>query len=188
MNILGEILSLLAALTLAYSTFSKKKKKMMLWQALNALFFGLSNFCLAGYSAVVTNVLTFIRNLLVVKNKFDKKCTVIICILIIGIGLHFNNRSIIGLLPIIASVQYTICVFALKSPQHLRWSLVVNLAMWVIFDFVIAAYPAAIMDIVIIIVTIINIIRFRKSAEQNNLNLNQIATPYYNEKTKKDEN
>ena len=30
--------------------------------------------------------------------------------------------------------------------------------------------------------------KIKKSAEQNNLNLNQIATLYYNEKTKKDEN
>ena len=173
MNILGKILSLLAALTLAYSTFSKKKTKMMFWQASNALLFGLSNFCLAGYSAVVTSALNFIRNVLVVKNKLSKKYTFILCVLMIGFGLYVNNNGVIGLFPIIASVQYTICVFALKSPQHLRWSLLAYLAQWEVFNFAIGAYPVFIMDIVIIIVTIINIIRFRKID---------------NEKTKKDEN
>ena len=38
MIIIGEIFSLLAALTLAYSTFSNKKNKMIWWQAINAIF------------------------------------------------------------------------------------------------------------------------------------------------------
>ena len=67
MIIIGEIFSLLAALTLAYSTFSNKKNKMIWWQAINAIFYGLSNLFLGGYSAVVTNVLTLSRNILVVK-------------------------------------------------------------------------------------------------------------------------
>ena len=167
MKIVGEILSLLAALTLAYSTFSKKKTKMMFWQASNALLFGLSNFCLAGYSAVVTSVLTFIRNVLVVKNKLNIKITFILCVLMIGFGLYVNNNGVIGLFPIIASVQYTICVFALKSPQNLRWSLLAYLVQWEVFNYTVDAYPVFIMDIVIIIVTIINIIRFRKSAKES---------------------
>lgn len=62
-------LSLLAALTLAYSTFSNKKNKMIWWQAINVIFYGLSNLFLGGYSAVVTNVLTLSRNILVVKKN-----------------------------------------------------------------------------------------------------------------------
>lgn len=62
--VLGEVFSLLAALCLAYSTFGNKKNKMMLWQAINAIFYGLSNLFLGAYSAVVTNILTLARNTL----------------------------------------------------------------------------------------------------------------------------
>jgi len=127
MIIIGEIFSLLAALTLAYSTFSNKKNKMIWWQAINAIFYGISNLFLGGYSAVVTNVLTLSRNILVVKNKLDKKFTIIICILMTIVGVYFNNRVWLGLLPIIASVQYTICVYVLKSAQRMRIALIINL-------------------------------------------------------------
>lgn len=171
MIIIGEILSLLAALTLAYSTFSNKKTKMIWWQALNAVFYGLSNLFLGGYSAVVTNVLTLFRNVLLVKNKLDKKFTIIICILMIIIGLYFNNREWLGLLPIIASIQYTICIYLLKSAQHMRYALIINLLQWMVFDLLVKAYPMFILDIIIIIVTIINVLRFKKISEEDELKI-----------------
>ena len=165
MIIVGEVLSLLAALTLAYSTFSNKKDKMIWWQAINAVFYGLSNLFLGAYSAVVTNILTLSRNVLLVKNKLDKKLTIIICILMTIVGIVFNNRALLGLLPIIASVSYTICIYVLKSAQQMRIALVINLMQWMIFDFLVKAYPMFIMDIIIIIVTLINIIRYKKVKE-----------------------
>ena len=163
MNSWGEFFSLIAALILAYSTFSQKKSRMILWQALNAIVCCISDFLLGGYSAVVTNIFSFLRNILVVKNKFDKKYTIITCILMIGVGVFFNNRGWIGLFSIIASVQYTICMYLLKSAQHMRYALAVNLLFWTIFDFAIKSYPLFIMDIAIIVVTVINIIRYRNN-------------------------
>lgn len=165
MIILGELFSLLAALALAYSTFSNKKHKMIGWQAINAIFYGLSNLFLGGYTAVVTNILTLFRNVLQVKNKMNKILTIIICMLMVGVGLLFNNNALLGLLPIVASVQYTICIYILKSAQQMRFALVINLIQWLFFDFFIKAYPMFIMDLIIIIITLINILRYREVKE-----------------------
>lgn len=166
MIILGEFFSLLAALCLAYSTFSNIKNKMILWQAINAIFYGLSNLLLGGYTAVVTNILTLCRNVLQVNGKLNKTSTVIICILMIGIGVCFNNNGLLGLLPIIASVSYTICIYVLKSAQKMRVALVINLIQWLFFDFFIKAYPMFVMDLIIIIITLINIFRYKEVKER----------------------
>lgn len=165
MIIVGEILSLLAALSLAYSTFSNKKDKMILWQAINAVFYGFSNLFLGGYSAVVTNVLTLSRNILSVKDKLNKSSTVIICLLMTIVGISVNNRELLGLLPVLASVSYTICVYVLKSAQQMRIALVINLLQWTIFDFLVKSYPMFIMDMIIIVVTLVNIIRYKEIKE-----------------------
>lgn len=162
MIIVGEVFSLLAALSLAYSTFSNKKNKMILWQAINAVFYGFSNLFLGGYSAVVTNVLTLSRNVLSMKNKLNKSFTIIICLLMIIVGINVNNRELLGLLPIVASVSYTICVYLLKSAQQMRFALVINLLQWMVFDFLVKSYPMFLMDMIIIAVTLINIVRYRK--------------------------
>ncbi len=167
MIIIGEVFSLLAALSLAYSTFSNKKDRMILWQAINATFYGLSNFFLGGYTAVVTNILTLIRNILQVKGKMNKGVTIIICILMTIIGFYFNKNGILGLIPIIASVTYTICVYVLKSAQQMRVALIINLIQWLFFDFLIKAYPMFVMDLIIIIVTLINILRYKEAKDMD---------------------
>lgn len=100
------------------------------------------------------------------KKKLDKKFTIIICILMTIVGVYFNNRAWLGLLPIIASVQYTMCVYVLKSAQRMRIALIINLLQWMIFDFLVKAYPMFALDIIIIIVTLINFLRFRNCDEE----------------------
>ena len=163
MIIAGEILSFLAAIVLAYSTFSNRKKTIMWWQALNALIYGLSNFFLGGYSATISCSLIFARNILSARNKLTKRGTIFLCILIIIVGLYFNNKSWLGLIPIIASIQSTICIYALKTAQQMRITLIINLLQWVVFDFSVQAYPMFIMDIIIIVVTSINLIRYKNN-------------------------
>lgn len=100
------------------------------------------------------------------KKKLDKKFTIIICILMTIVGVYFKNRAWLGLLPIIASVQYTMCVYVLKSAQRMRIALIINLLQCMIFDFLVKAYPMFALDIIIIIVTLINFLRFRNCDEE----------------------
>ena len=105
MIIIGEIFSLLAALCLAYSTFSHKKNKMIWWQAINAIFYGLSNLFLGAYSAVVTNILTLFRNTLQVKDKLNKHITIIICLLMAIVGIIFNNNHLLSYIQVIFAIS-----------------------------------------------------------------------------------
>ena len=69
---LGTICSLICAILIAWSTFSKNKKDMAKIQIFNPIFGALSNFFLCSYSAVVTNVVNVIRNYLTYKEKICK--------------------------------------------------------------------------------------------------------------------
>lgn len=164
--ILGEIFSLVAAVLLAYSTFSKDKNKMIGKQIWHAVYCALSNFCLGAYSGLSTNILTGIRNYLTVKGWFNMPVLIIYSILNVGIGYAVNTKGLIGLLPAIAGVEYAIFLYKTKSAQVMRYALILNLLMWVVYDFIVMSYPMFIMDIIIIIVTTINAIRFKR--EKNN--------------------
>lgn len=160
--ILGEIFSLVAALLLAYSTFSKDKDKMIGKQIWHAVYCALSNFCLGAYSGLSTNILTGVRNYLTVKGWFNLPILIIYSVLNVGIGYMVNTKGLIGLLPAIAGVEYAIFLYKTKSAQVMRYALIINLLMWVVYDFMVMSYPMFVMDIIIIIVTAINAIRFRK--------------------------
>lgn len=162
MLVFGEIFSFLAAICLAYSTFSKKKDKMIFWQIIDSLFNSISNVFLLSYSGCITNIFTLLRNYLTYKGKFNKKCLIIIMMLLIFLGICFNNKGFIGILPIIASIEYTIFMYKTKTVNKLRIGLIINLIMWGVYDFYIKSYPMFAMDMIIIVLSLINNYKYQK--------------------------
>ena len=153
---------------MAISVLKKSKKSLIGWQILDTSFFIASTFTLQSYSAVTTNIINLTRNIVVYNNKLTQFLTILFCCLIVVVGLYFNNRGIIGLCPIIASIQYTICFYITKNEQQMRYALVLNLLMWFMHDIYIQAYPAAINSIALILWTTLQIVRYKgeeKSAE-----------------------
>lgn len=145
--ILGNLLSLCAVVCLAISVVKKNKKSLIAWQVSDTAFFVASTLVLRSYSAVVTNSVSLLRNLCAYYGKLNKALAIFFCGIIVVIGLYLNNRGVIGWLPIIASVQYTICLYVTKNEQQMRWALVFNLMFWFIHDTYIQAYPAALNDL-----------------------------------------
>ncbi len=145
----GNIFSLLAVLCMAVSVVVKSKKKLIGWQILDTAFFIASTYVLRSYSAVVANTLSLIRNLFAYYNKLNSVLTIIFCGLAVAIGLYLNNRGVIGWLPVVATLQYTICLYVTKNEQQMRYALAFNLAFWIVHDFYIQSYPSAINNVVL---------------------------------------
>ncbi|MBR3501545.1 MAG: YgjV family protein [Alphaproteobacteria bacterium] len=161
--ILGNIFSLLSAICLAISVIKKNKNDLIWWQVIDVIFCILSNIALYTYSALTTNSISLVRNILAYKNKLTKNITWILLILCIVVGLWANNRGIIGLFPIIASASYTVFMFITKNEQQMRWALVSNLLLWFVHDIYVQAYPSALTDAVLSAWTLLQIYKNRKT-------------------------
>lgn len=155
--ILGNIFSLIAAICLGISVFKKTTSALLMWQILEVLFCILSNIALFTYSALTTNSIALVRDILAYKNKLSKKITIVLIILCIVFGLIANNRGIIGFFPMAASAVYTIFLYLTKNEQQIRFALILNLMLWFIHDFYVGAYPSAIMDVMLSAWTLLNI-------------------------------
>ncbi len=155
--ILGNIFSLIAAICLGVSVFKKTTASLLMWQILEVVFCILSNIALITYSALTTNSIALIRDILAYKNKLSKKITIVLVILCIMFGLIANNRGIIGLFPMAASVIYTIFLHLTRNEQQIRFALIINLMLWFVHDFYVGAYPSALMDVMLSAWTLLNI-------------------------------
>ena len=155
--ILGNIFSLIAAICLGISVFKKTTASLLMWQILEVVFCILSNIALITYSALTTNSIALIRDILAYKNKLSKKITIVLVILCIMFGLIANNRGIIGLFPMAASVIYTIFLHLTRNEQQIRFALIINLMLWFVHDFYVGAYPSALMDVMLSAWTLLNI-------------------------------
>lgn len=163
-SLLANIFSCIGTFLLAYSTFSKSKKNMLWIQVGDCGFNALGNFFIGSYSAMTTNFICLIRNIINAKGKLNNFLLSIISVFILIIGILVNKIGYIGLLPPIASVQYTIWSSKVKSAQGLRYGLIINLILWFIHDLYVKLYPAIIIDILVSLITLYNII-FSKYAK-----------------------
>ena len=145
--ILGNVFSLIAAICLAVSVFRKTTTKLLLWQVAEVVFCILSNVALMTFSALTTNSIALVRDLLAYKNKLTRKITWILLCLCIVFGLIANNRGWVGLFPMMASMVYTIFLYATRNEQQIRFGLILNLMLWFVHDFYVGAYPSAFMDL-----------------------------------------
>ena len=161
--ILGNIFSLLSVVCIAVSVVKKSKKDFMYWQIGDTFFGILSTIVLSAYAALVINSIYLVRNILSYKGRLTKNITYILLIFSILIGLYVNNLGLIGYLPIIASANFTICVYLTKNEQQMRWALVSNLLLWFVHDIYVQAYPSAITDAVLSAWTLLQICKNRKT-------------------------
>lgn len=163
--IIGNIFSLLSAICIAVSVIKKSKSDFMYWQIGDTLFGIMANITLRAYAALVISIICFIRNILSYKNKLTKNITYILLITSVVIGLYANNLSTIGLLPIIASASYTVCIYVTKNEQQMRYALIINMILWFVHNLYVQAYPSAVANIILCFWTGVQIIRNRKLSD-----------------------
>lgn len=162
--IIGNVFSLFSAICIMVSASQKNKKDFMLYQVGDTLFGSFACIMLSAYAALVISIICLIRNILSYKNKLTQNYTMILTILGIITGLCVNNLGMVGLLPIIASASFTICIYITKNEQQMRYALVVNMLLWFVHNAYVQAYPSAVACIVICFWTLYQIKQYKKKA------------------------
>ena len=86
------------------------------------------------------------RNAMVYKDKLTFKWMVFFIILSIVLGVSVNTIGIIGLLPVIAVVQITLCNYYLKSIKTIKISFIINSAVYVLYFLAIFDISSAVIE------------------------------------------
>lgn len=161
MRVVANLFSSIGTGLLAYSTFSKKKSKMLWIQVGDCWFNALGNLFVGSYAAMITNLFALVRNVLNATKLMSNWLLWILTLALICYGLEFNTKGFVGLLPVVASVEYTIWSTKSKNTQQLRIALAINLVLWFVHDCAVGLYPAMIVDVVVFATTLMNLARYR---------------------------
>lgn len=149
----------------SFSSSRKTVRGMLLVQCLGLGFFAASSICLKGYSAAVQNVVGIFRNLLASSKYQSKKLEWVMVGLAVGLGLLFNNLGLIGTLPVIGNLEYTVAMFRVKDNERvLKFAFLVSICMYAVFNLYIKNFVGLIANIVVISVTASFLIRGGKKA------------------------
>ena len=150
----------------AASSTRKKRNQILAIQCASQVFYAAGSFILKGYSSTVQNAVSVLRNIAAMKKIKYKIIEWTLVALGVVLGIVFNNRGILGYLPIAANLEYSIAVFTFRdSERMIKAAFLVNAVMYMIFNLVIMNYVGAIANVVVIVTTAIFLIKKEKRSE-----------------------
>ena len=161
--IIGNVIMLVASVIMVASGLVKDKKKLLAAQTIQIIIAAIGNGVLGSYSGMTSNLLSGIRNILEYKKKLTNFIKLIIVVALILLTICFNDIGIMGWLPTVSCIIFTIFVTT-ENIIVLKNVIIFCNTLWMIHDGYIAAYTAMIFDILYILANIISIIKIKKAS------------------------
>lgn len=160
--IVGNICSLGAMVTDSISGTRKTRAQMLAVQIISQLFYGAGSIILKGYSSTAQNLVAILRNLAAMKNIKSKTVEWVLILLGVALGLIFNNRGLLGILPVAANLEYSVAVFKFKNNEKgLKLAFIINMLAYSVFSFAIMNYVGFAANIVVAVTTAVALIKNR---------------------------
>ena len=164
--LLGNVFSLCAMISDSISGTRKKHSEIMAVQIVSQFFYGASSIALKGYSSTAQNLVAVFRNLAAMKNVKSKVLEWALILAGVVLGAVLNNRGLLGWLPILANLEYSVAVFRLKENERaLKLAFILNMVLYAVFSAAIQNYVGVLSCTVIAVTTAVSLFRAANSAE-----------------------
>lgn len=158
--IVGNLCALLAMSFNALSSTRKTAKGVLWMQNASQAFYALCAIVLSGYSAVVQNIVSILRNLAAIRNIKSKFLEWLLVVLGVVFGILCNNRGWIGLLPVIGNLQYTLAIFRFKEDERkIKIFFLISVIAFIVFNFAIRNYLGAASDVFVAVTTTVMLLK-----------------------------
>lgn len=146
--IIGNGISFIAGIFLILSMIVNDEKRAYKHQFMNAFVLMISSFFFYSWTGVTTMAIAATRNMMVYKDRLTLKWTIFFIVLSVVLGLMVNTMGFIGLLPIIAIVQITICNYMLKQIKWIKFSFIVNEFFYIVYFLAIYDFSSSVIEII----------------------------------------
>lgn len=156
-----------ACFTLA-SSWTKDPSRTYYYQVAQCLVYSVAAYFFGVYPCIIMMLINALRNYLVASGRYKGSHCIIFSILALVLGLWTNTSGVIGLLTVIATIQYSICGYYLKKDVLVKFNVAFNLFIWLSYDFLVRDIFSGVMDsigAVLAVITIFRILRDRKKEE-----------------------
>ncbi len=165
--IIGNLCSLLAMVTDSVSSTRKTARGVLMVQNLSQLFYCTGAVILKGYSGAVQNAVSILRNFVALRNVGGKAVEWLMVALGVVLGVYFNNLGLVGYLPIVANLEYTLVVFRFRENERaLKIAFLVSVALFGTFNAFIYNFVGVVTNAVVLVTGIISLIRTGKKSEK----------------------
>lgn len=163
--VIGNVISLIAGIFIIISMWVNDEKQAYKHQFLNAFILMISSVFFFSWTGVVTMAIAASRNLMVYNDKLTFRWTVFFIVISIVLGVLVNTMGFVGLLPIIAIVQITLCNYYLKTIKKIKIGFIVNSAIYIVYFLAIWDFASAAIESFTALVGVVALARLIISKE-----------------------
>ena len=168
--VVGNLISLFAGIFVIISLWVNDDKKAYKYQILNAFLLIFSSYFFDSNVGVIVMTIITIRLYMVYKDKFTIHWAIFFLILTTVIGVASNNLGVVGLIPIIATIQITICNYACKDIQWIKLSFIINESFYAVYFFCLYDFTSVIVQFITVgvgIVSYVKLVHERSLTDKN---------------------
>ena len=165
--IIGNLVSLVAGIFLIVSLCVNNDKKAYKFQFLNTFILVIASFFFNSWVGVVIMAIASMRLFMVYTDRFTLRWAVFFLILSVTVGFLVNTLGWVGLIPIVAVTQITICNYAYKDIRWIKLSLIVNEAFYIFYFYLVFDFVSTFVQVITVAIGCISYIRLvhqRKAA------------------------
>jgi hypothetical protein len=162
--IVGNFISLIAGIFIMLSMWVNDEKEAYKYQFWNAFILMISSVFFLSWTGVTTMAIAASRNAMVYKDRLTLNWTIVFIIVSVVLGFLVNTMGFIGILPIIAIVQITLCNYYLKSIKHIKISFIVNSAIYIVYFLAIFDFSSTIIESITALIGLVSLFRLLKSS------------------------
>lgn len=131
--VIGNAISLVAGIFIILSMWVNDEKQAYKYQFLNAFILIISSVFFYSWTGVVTMAIAASRNAMVYFDRLTFNWTMFFIAISIVLGLLVNTMGLVGILPIIAIIQISLCNYYLKTIKPIKISFIVNSAIYIVY-------------------------------------------------------
>lgn len=158
------ILSGVTAVFTMLSAWTPDKKKSFLFQTAQCLVYAAASWFFGVYPAIVSMLVCAVRNYLVAEEKYTRRVAYLLTVIAGVAGVASNTSGFLGLIPVIATVEYGIFLGMFQTQISSKANTLVNLLLWVGYDFLIRDFINGSVDSVSSVLAVLSIVRILRAA------------------------
>lgn len=155
-----------ACFTLA-SSWTKDPSRTYYYQVGQCLVYSVAAYFFGVYPCIIMMLINALRNYLIASGRYKGHQCIIFSILALVLGLWTNTSGVIGLLTVIATIQYSICGYYLKNDVLVKVNVAINLFIWVSYDILVRDVFSGMMDSIGMVLAVITIFRILTDYKAN---------------------
>ena len=163
----GNTFSLAASVFLCLSAAASGRRETYLFQVGECAFLLVAQLFFGQLGAAAVMIFSIVRNLLLTFDKYNNAWMLVLFVFTGYFGLKINTGGVVGLIPVIATMVYTLSSKLAKSRVNVKIALLLNLFLWVAYSFLIKDYVTAGMNSLAAVLALISLFaRARSTCEK----------------------